>query len=240
MPWAPRPPPAPACPRRSSRSSRRPRVAVQHEQTWQADAVISATGTWWRSFIPAIRGRDGFTGRQLHTVDYRDPDEFRGQRVVVGGGGNSGAQIAADLTEVADLTWVTRRPPRYLPDNIDGRALFDIATRRRDDGGIASLGDIVAVPPVRSARGAGLLNARPGFDHLEQIGPVWTNGGEPASVITPPDGGPTATRSSCCTPAAYQPCSPTTTHSKNTSTPNHDARLRAASRPPRGPSPTRG
>jgi putative flavoprotein involved in K+ transport len=151
--------------------------------TWRADAVISATGTWWRPFIPAVRGQADFTGRQLHTVDYRDPEEFRDQRVVVIGGGNSGAQIVADLAQIADLTWVTRRPPRYLPDDIDGRALFDIATRRRDEGGVASLGDIVAVPPVRAARDAGLLNARPMFEYLDREGPEWTDGREQADAV---------------------------------------------------------
>jgi putative flavoprotein involved in K+ transport len=114
--------------------------------TWRAQAVISATGTWWRPFIPAVPGRAEFAGRRLHTVDYHDLEEFRGQRVLVVGGGNSGAQIAADLAETADLTWVTRRPPRYLPDEIDGRALFDIATRRRNES-------CQAVPvPVHGAR----------------------------------------------------------------------------------------
>lgn len=122
-----------------------------------ADAVISATGTWWRPFVPAVAWR--LPGRQLHTVDYRNPAQFTGQRVVVVGGGNSGAQIAADLAGHVDLTWVTQRPPRYLPDEIDGKALFDIATH--NPGGVAALGDIVAVPPVRDARDRGLLTAHP-------------------------------------------------------------------------------
>ncbi len=99
--------------------------------TWHARAVISATGTWWRPFLPALPGRDDFRGRQLHTVSYRRPRDFAGRRVIVVGGGNSGAQIAADLAYDTELTWVTRRPPRYLPDDIDGRALFDAATARR-------------------------------------------------------------------------------------------------------------
>nr|QEO75052.1 hypothetical protein [uncultured bacterium] len=51
---------------------------------------------------------------------------------------------------------MTRRPPRYMPDEIDGKALFDIATRH---GSVGELGDIVAVPPVREARDNGLLVA---------------------------------------------------------------------------------
>ncbi|WP_329203872.1 ArsO family NAD(P)H-dependent flavin-containing monooxygenase [Streptomyces sp. NBC_00683] len=152
--------------------------------TWHARAVVSATGTWSRPFLPAVPGRDVFQGRQLHTVDYGGPGEFAGMRVIVAGGGNSGAQIAADLAYGADLTWVTQRPARFLADDIDGRALFDHATARRraldegrtDVGGVASLGDIVAVPPVRAARDAGLLKARPVFTRLTATGAEWPDG----------------------------------------------------------------
>ncbi|MXM62515.1 NAD(P)-binding domain-containing protein [Streptomyces sp. HUCO-GS316] len=145
---------------------------------WRARAVISATGTGWRPFLPAIPGRGDFGGRQLHTVDYRSPQDFAGRRVIMVGGGNSGAQIAADLARDTELTWVTRRLPRYLADDIDGRALFDAATARRraldagrtDTGGVASLGDIVAVPPVREARDRGLLKASPMFTRLVRGG----------------------------------------------------------------------
>ncbi|MFC9543045.1 ArsO family NAD(P)H-dependent flavin-containing monooxygenase [Streptomyces sp. NPDC056956] len=163
--------------------------------TWRARAVISATGTWSRPFLPAIAGRGVFTGRQLHTVAYRRPQDFAGLgvppaggwgSVVVVGGGNSGAQIAADLALAGDVTvtWATRRPPRFLPDDIDGRALFDVATARRrvldagrgDTGGVASLGDIVAVAPVRAARDAGLLDLKPMFPRLTATGIQWADG----------------------------------------------------------------
>ncbi|QEV04561.1 ArsO family NAD(P)H-dependent flavin-containing monooxygenase [Streptomyces prasinus] len=154
--------------------------------TWRARAVISATGTWSRPFVPAIAGRGVFTGRQLHTVNYRSPADFAGQRVIVVGGGNSGAQIAADLSldGHVGVTWATRRPPRFLADDIDGRALFDVATARRraldvgrtDTGGVASLGDIVVVPPVRAARDIGLLTARAMFTELTATGVRWPDG----------------------------------------------------------------
>ncbi|MFF0479401.1 ArsO family NAD(P)H-dependent flavin-containing monooxygenase [Streptomyces sp. NPDC004284] len=152
--------------------------------TWRARAVISATGTWWRPFVPAVFGRTEFKGTQLHTVEYRSPCDFAGRKVIVVGGGNSGAQIAADLAYDTDLTWVTLRESRYLADDIDGRALFDHATARRraldegraDTGGVASLGDIVAVPPVRKARDAGLLKAQPMFTRLIPNGVEWAGG----------------------------------------------------------------
>ncbi|MFF2955910.1 ArsO family NAD(P)H-dependent flavin-containing monooxygenase [Kitasatospora sp. NPDC057965] len=151
--------------------------------TWRSQAVVFATGSWERPFVPAVPGRGVFGGRQLHTYGYRGPAEFAGQRVLVVGGGNSGAQIAADLTAVAEVRWATRRTPRFLPDEIDGRALFDLATRRVHaaadgpaHGGVGSLGDIVATPPVRAARDAGLLVAHPMFERLTESGATWADG----------------------------------------------------------------
>lgn len=68
--------------------------------------------------------------RQLHAAQYQRPEEFAGQRVVVVGGGDSGAQILAEVSRVAETTLVTTRPPRLLPDEVDGRALLAAATAR--------------------------------------------------------------------------------------------------------------
>ncbi|AQZ63181.1 pyridine nucleotide-disulfide oxidoreductase [[Actinomadura] parvosata subsp. kistnae] len=155
--------------------------------TWQAKAVVSATGTWWRPYIPYYPGLRDFGGEHLHTAGYRGPEPLRGKRVVIVGGGNSAAQLLAELTAVAEVTWVTQRPPRLLPDDIDGRVLFDLATRRHratqageqagePAAGIADLGDIVAVPPVREARDRGVLKAEPMFTHITPGGVAWADG----------------------------------------------------------------
>ncbi|ASU58155.1 FAD-dependent oxidoreductase [Nocardiopsis dassonvillei] len=152
--------------------------------SWRARHVISATGTWRAPHVPDVAGRELFAGRQLHTVDYRGPEEFAGQRVVVVGGGNSAAQILAELSEVAETTWATARPPRFLPDDLDGRALFGVATRAQRaaqrgeeaPGGVGDLGDIVVVPRVREARERGALKAEPMFDRLTRTGVAWNDG----------------------------------------------------------------
>ena len=95
-----------------------------------------------------------------------------------------GAQILAEVSTVATTTWVASRPPRFLPDDVDGRVLLDVATQRTldlreggtDTGGVAGLGDIVMVPPVLAARDRAVLNAEPMFHHLTPDGITWNDG----------------------------------------------------------------
>jgi putative flavoprotein involved in K+ transport len=158
---------------------------------WAARAVVSATGTWGRPFVPHYPGIERFRGLQLHSAAYRGPQGFEGRRVVVVGGGNTAAQLLAEVSEVATTTWVTLRPPRFLPDDVDGRALFAVATARRraldagdaDPGGVASLGDVVMVPPVRAARDRGALVALPMFDRLTESGVAWADGTEQSADV---------------------------------------------------------
>lgn len=103
---------------------------VSHHQTWRARVVVSATGTWRNPFIPHYPGIELFQGRQLHSAHYQSPEAFQGQKVLVVGGGNSGAQILAEVSRLADCSWVTPSEPLFLPDDVDGRVLFQRATDR--------------------------------------------------------------------------------------------------------------
>jgi putative flavoprotein involved in K+ transport len=150
-----------------------------------ARAVVSATGTWAAPLVPMIPGQEAFRGVLLHSATYAGPAPFAGQRVIVVGGGNSGAQILAELSEVAHVTWVTREPPHFLPDDVDGRYLFEQATARyralqegRTPDPPRSLGDIVMVPPVRAARERGVLHAESMFTRFTETGVVWPDGRE--------------------------------------------------------------
>ncbi|WP_431932184.1 ArsO family NAD(P)H-dependent flavin-containing monooxygenase [Micromonospora sp. RP3T] len=158
------------------------RLAVDTDAgTWLARYVISATGTWECPYVPDIPGREQFAGRQLHTVDYTSPEHFRGLRVVVVGGGNSAAQILAEVSRVAEVTWVTLRPARFMPDDVDARVLFGVATRKAAGAAgesVSDLGDIVMVPSVRDARDRGVLRSRPMCARLTEHGVRWADGTE--------------------------------------------------------------
>lgn len=155
-----------------------------------ARIVVSATGTWDQPFWPVYPGAGQYGGQQLHAAGYRTPEEFADQRVAIVGGGNSAAQILAEVSQVTQTLWVTQREPRFLPDDVDGRALFAAATERvraqqegREHPGVGGLGDIVMVPTVADARSRGVLHARTMFDRFTTTGLAWDNGTEETADV---------------------------------------------------------
>ncbi len=154
---------------------------VTNRGIYRGRSVISATGTWSNPFIPTYPGIDSFEGLQTHSAHYRSPENLESRSVIVVGGGNSGAQIVAELSEVADVTWVTPASPIFLPDDVDGRVLFERATARvlgKDAGAgpVGGLGDIVMVPPVKAARDRGSLKAVRPFERVDVDSVIWKDG----------------------------------------------------------------
>ncbi|PSL28939.1 ArsO family NAD(P)H-dependent flavin-containing monooxygenase [Chitinophaga ginsengisoli] len=150
--------------------------------TYTSRAVISATGSYSNPIIPDIPGNSLFKGTVIHSADYRSPAPFTGKRVVVAGEGNSGAQILAEVSKVAEVLWTTRNAPSFLPDHVDGRYLFDAATalyKARQEGNNyqpPSLGHIVQVPLVREAIERDVYHALPSFDYFYEEGIGWHDG----------------------------------------------------------------
>ena len=48
----------------------------------KAKAVISATGTWQKPFIPEVPGRESFQGIQIHSVEYQNAEIFKGKKIL--------------------------------------------------------------------------------------------------------------------------------------------------------------
>jgi cation diffusion facilitator CzcD-associated flavoprotein CzcO len=86
-------------------------------EPWHGRAVVIATGQYRRPFIPPWPGRETYSGRLAHSVEYSNAAPYAGQRVLVVGAGNSGAEIATDLGDhgAASVSISVRTPPPIVP-----------------------------------------------------------------------------------------------------------------------------
>ena len=175
------------------RRTERGGFAVETDRgTWTARAVVNSTGTWTRPFVPRYPGQELFRGRQLHTVDHRSAEDFRGQHVVVVGGGASATQLLGEISRVASTTWVTRRPPVWRDGPFDedvGRevvAKVEEAVRegRRPGSVVGVTGLLTSTPYVRDGLERGVLERLPMFDRITPEGVAWDpSDGEPGRSV---------------------------------------------------------
>jgi hypothetical protein len=73
--------------------------------------VVICTGRWEIPLRPRWPGEERFSGEILHSSAYRSAERFAGKRVLVVGLGNSGGEIAVDLTEQGAQTEIAVRSP---------------------------------------------------------------------------------------------------------------------------------
>jgi len=90
----------------------------------RADQVVVATGPFQRPMTPALAGQLAPEVFQMHSTGYRQPQDIPAGTVLVVGGGNTGFQIAAELTgtHAVHLSVGSRQTP--LPQKVWQRDLF--------------------------------------------------------------------------------------------------------------------
>lgn len=158
---------------------------------WHTRALINATGTWTRPFVPVHPGASAFRGRQLHTSEYRGPAEFAGRRVVVVGGGTSAVQLLLEIATVAAATtWVTRRPPTFHEGPFTeefGRAVVARVEERVRAGlapqSVVGVTGLALTPAVRAGLDAGVLHRLPMFEKITPDGVAWADGTSAAADV---------------------------------------------------------
>jgi len=130
-----------------------------------APTVVVATG--WADFphSPSWPGMNAFSGPILHSSLYRNPARFAGKRVLVVGYGNSGAEIALDLSEAGiAVTLSVRSPVNIVPRELFGLPILAFPTAEQWLPPRAA--DILNAPAIRLAIGslatAGLVKAAKG------------------------------------------------------------------------------
>ncbi|WP_280182089.1 flavin-containing monooxygenase [Nocardia farcinica] len=145
--------------------------------------IVAATGSFGNPHLPELPGRDQFGGTLLHVADYRRPQDYAGQRVIVVGAGNSAIQVAYELTDHATVTLATHNPVNFLPQQRDGHDIhhwlvtskFDLLPPEwliRYVGGtlVMDTGD------YQHALTTGRLDRRPMFTSFDADTVVWADG----------------------------------------------------------------
>lgn len=105
---------------RVSRNGRGFRVESGN-RTIHADHVVVAMATFQRPRVPAFSGALAPDIVQLHSRDYRNPGQLQPGGVLVVGAGNSGAEIALEVSR-HHPTWLSGRDTGQIPFRVDGPA----------------------------------------------------------------------------------------------------------------------
>lgn len=149
------------------------------------DAVVAATGSFANPHLPTMPGQATFTDRILHVADYRRPEEFADQRVLVVGAGNSAIQVAYELAQVSRVSLVVRDRIKFASQQIGGRDLHWWLTHTRFDRvPTRVLNRLITGNPVldtgtyRTALATGVLDQQPMFTEFTPEGVVWADGRE--------------------------------------------------------------
>ncbi len=89
-------------------------VTLGNGETRRYRGLFLCSGNTWDPNLPQYPGE--FAGEAIHSVRYRSAEQFRGKRVLVVGGGNSGCDIACDAALHADEAYISlRRGYHFIP-----------------------------------------------------------------------------------------------------------------------------
>lgn len=152
---------------------------------FSARGIINATGTWKTPHCPKYPGWDKFEGRQLHTGEYKNAEEFIGKHVIIVGGGISAVQLLGELSKVTKTTWVTRRPPDFRPYEFNpelGREAVAMVDERVRMGlppkSVVSVTGLPITPAIADMLKTGVLDRKPMFQEITAKGVKWEDGTE--------------------------------------------------------------
>jgi putative flavoprotein involved in K+ transport len=99
-------------------------LVEMRDRTYAADQLVVATGPWQTPRVPPIAERLDDAVVQMHSTAYRSPADVPEGVLLVVGGGNTGYQIAEELSASHEvhLSVGSRQTP--LPQRLLGRDLF--------------------------------------------------------------------------------------------------------------------
>ncbi|HZG87915.1 NAD(P)/FAD-dependent oxidoreductase [Paenibacillus sp.] len=100
-------------------------IVETNRGTMAANRIIVATGPFQNPSIPPFSKQLPGNIVQLHSSEYRNPDELQAGNAIVVGGGNSGAQIAVELSFAGKSTAISiGHHVKFLPITFLGKSIF--------------------------------------------------------------------------------------------------------------------
>ena len=96
-----------------------------------ADDVVVATGPFQTPYVPDLAAQIDPDVLQMHSTGYRRPDEVSEGTVLVVGGGNTGFQVADELSTTRRVVLSVGSRQKPLPQRLLGRDLFWWLTKSR-------------------------------------------------------------------------------------------------------------
>lgn len=87
----------------------------------QFDAIFLCNGHYSHPSIPQYDGLNEFLGKKIHSHDYRQPNQFRNEIVLIIGAGPSGKDIMQEIAVTAKrIIWSHHRDlnQQILPSNV--------------------------------------------------------------------------------------------------------------------------
>jgi putative flavoprotein involved in K+ transport len=86
--------------------------------------VIVATGPFQEPFIPEFSQLLSENILQLHSSKYKNPNQLKRGATLVVGGGNSGAQIAFEISKESKVYLSIAQQLKFLPQDIANKSIF--------------------------------------------------------------------------------------------------------------------
>ncbi|OWF49921.1 Dimethylaniline monooxygenase [N-oxide-forming] 5 [Mizuhopecten yessoensis] len=87
------------------------------------DAVLVCTGHHASSHVPVFRGFSEFKGKVIHSHDYKTPYQYENKRIVVVGIGNSGGDVAVELSSVTSQVYLSTRRGTWVLNRVGQNGL---------------------------------------------------------------------------------------------------------------------
>ncbi|WP_191567647.1 flavin-containing monooxygenase [Metabacillus idriensis] len=91
---------------------------------YNAKNVVIATGPFQQPLVPLFSKELSDQVLQIHSSEYKNSNQLKDGSVLVVGGGNSGAQIASELSETRSVHLSVGHRMKFLPLNIGDKSIF--------------------------------------------------------------------------------------------------------------------